>query len=138
MLDGLFSGTTVPILEEVVRFNQARHTVLAGNIANMDTPGYKARDLDKASFQAHLKEMIEARHRPVSRYGSNSSIGRSTPSLSADEHENPKTILRHDGAKVGIEYEVTEMVKNQLEHNTALAIMTSQFRLLLTAISERV
>jgi len=30
------------------------------------------------------------------------------------------------------------MVKNQMQHNLALAIMTSQMRLLQTAISERV
>jgi len=30
------------------------------------------------------------------------------------------------------------MVKNQMQHNLALAIMSSQFRLLETAISERV
>ena len=34
MLSGLFQSTTIPVLQEAVNFAQARHTVLAGNIAN--------------------------------------------------------------------------------------------------------
>jgi len=36
-----------------------------------------------------------------------------------------------------MEREVSEMVKNQLQHDAALAILTSQYRLLQTAISGR-
>ena len=40
-------------------FAQARHQVLAGNIANLDTPGYRVRDLSVENFQQRLKEVIE-------------------------------------------------------------------------------
>ncbi len=52
--------------------------------------------------------------------------------------EDVETILYHDDSNVGIEYQVTEMVKNQMRHNMALSIMSSQMKLLETAISERV
>ena len=42
---GIFQSTTIPVLEQVVNFTEARHTVLAGNLANLHTPGYQARDL---------------------------------------------------------------------------------------------
>ena len=32
-------------------FTEARHSVLAGNVANLDTPGYKTRDLSVETFQ---------------------------------------------------------------------------------------
>ena len=58
-----FSGRrTIPVLEQLVQFTQARHEVLAGNIANLGTPGYVARDLSVADFQARLQDAIEARH----------------------------------------------------------------------------
>ena len=66
MLSGLFQSTTIPVLEQVVSFAQARHTVLAGNIANMDTPGYQARDLSVEDFQTRLKAAI-AGARPAAR-----------------------------------------------------------------------
>ncbi len=50
MLESLFQSTTVTALEQVVNFTQARHTVLAGNIANIDTPGYQAKDLSVRGF----------------------------------------------------------------------------------------
>lgn len=137
MYESIFGSTTIPVLEQVVNFAQSRHTVLAANIANLDTPGYQARDLSVEDFQTRLQEAIRTRHQPpLSR-----SPGEPAPkrgSTLSEVAENSKTILYHDQSNVGIEYQVTEMVKNQLQHNLALSIMTSQFRLLETAISERV
>ena len=45
MLNGLFQSSSIPVMQEVINFAQARQAVLAGNIANIDTPGYKAKDL---------------------------------------------------------------------------------------------
>jgi flagellar basal-body rod protein FlgB len=58
MLPNLFAGTSIPALGEVLNFAQARHTVLAGNIANVNTPGYRLRDLNEAEFQQRLKEAV--------------------------------------------------------------------------------
>src|SRR3989442_15328046 len=60
MLSGLFNSTTIPALGEVLNFAQARHTVLAGNIANVNTPGYRLRDLSQTEFQQRLKEAMDA------------------------------------------------------------------------------
>jgi len=136
MLSGLFQTTTIPVLEQVVNFSQARHNVLAGNIANVDTPGYKARDLSVEDFQDRLQRAIHERTQPpVSR--SPGEPAQEEQRLLAHVADNSKTILRHDKAKVGMEYQVTEMAKNQMQHNLAITIMTSQFRLLQTAISGR-
>jgi flagellar basal-body rod protein FlgB len=47
-------------------------------------------------------------------------------------------ILRHDDSNVSLEQQVAEMSKNQAQHNLALTILTNQYRLLQTAISERI
>ena len=41
MLPQLFGSTTIPALGEVLNFTQSRHTVLAGNVVNVNTPGYR-------------------------------------------------------------------------------------------------
>ncbi len=137
MMPGLFHSTTIPILEQVVQFSQARHTVLAGNLANLHTPGYQAKDLSVEEFQARLQRAIEARHQP-SPAASPGDFATSWTDMAATASENPKSILFHDQSENAVELQVTEMVKNQLQHNLALAILGSQFRLLQTAISERV
>jgi flagellar basal-body rod protein FlgB len=140
MLANLFDSTTIPVLQEVVNFSQARHTVLAGNIANMDTPGYKVRDLSVEDFQSRLQQAIEVRRQPPasSETVSPGEIGLGGGEPMAEIAKNTKTIMHHDQNNVGMEHQVTEMVKNQMQHNMALSLMVNQFRLLETAISERV
>lgn len=144
MLDNLFTNTTIPVLEQVVNFSQARHNVLAGNVANLDTPGYRVRDLSTATFQARLKEAVEAKHSsPRSASPSEAAYYTRAERRSPDEamqevKDSIKSILYHDDSDVGLDQQVAEIIKNQTQHNTAIAVMRSQFDLLRTAISERV
>lgn len=43
--------------QQALGLRQARHQVLAANIANADTPNYKARDID---FASELKKPLKA------------------------------------------------------------------------------
>ncbi|HBN74811.1 MAG TPA: hypothetical protein DD473_03105 [Planctomycetaceae bacterium] len=61
MLDPILQQTTIPILEQAAIFGQKRHQVLAGNIANIDTPDYRTRDLSVDKFEESLKQAIQAR-----------------------------------------------------------------------------
>ncbi len=132
----LFDSTSVPVLEQVVNFTQRRHDILAGNIANLDTPGYRVRDLSPERFQVRLKSAIDEQS---SRHSSHSLSGVAT------SHGNPidevddnfQRMLYHDDSNVALEEQVREIGKNQIQHNTAIAVMVSQFRLLQAAISER-
>jgi flagellar basal-body rod protein FlgB len=137
MFPTIFDQSTVPVLEQMIGFAQARHEVLAGNIANFDTPGYKVRDLSVDAFQSRLQEAIEARneqHMEVS-----PGLLKKEPVQEMQKvRETFKNIEFHDGSDISIEHQVTELTKNQFMHNLAISIMTSQFQLLQTAISERV
>ena len=137
MLPSFVDSTNIPILQEVINFAQSRHAVLAGNIANVDTPEYRVRDLSVETFQMELGQAIEARRQRHEQI---------TPGVIADANDDAmhkvrdsmKHILYHDGSDVSMEQQVTEMAKNQFMHNLAIAIMSSQFRLLQVAVSERV
>lgn len=135
----LFSSTPIPVLEQVVDFAQSRHEVLAGNLANLDTPGYRVRDLSQTAFEKQLGEAIRLRDRQPSAGYSELSADRLSARRDAisDVSDRVKGILYHDESNVSIEQQVAEMAKNQSRHNLALAILGSQFRLLQAAISER-
>ena len=51
--------------------------------------------------------------------------------------DNMNNILYHDDSNVGLEQQVAAITKNHMQHNLALTILNSQFRLLQTAVSER-
>jgi flagellar basal-body rod protein FlgB len=149
MLSSLFQASTIPVLEQVVNFTEARHGVLAGNVANLDTPGYRTRDLSPALFQERLKTAISSKHEPVSPTYNPLTAGMTAPHSVATctdrqatafqrVDDASKSILRHDDGDVGMEQQINEIVKNQQQHNLAVSIMSAQFRLLKAAITERV
>jgi flagellar basal-body rod protein FlgB len=137
MLASMFQSTTIPVLEEMVNFTQARHTVLTGNIANLDTPGYQARELSVEDFQDRLKAAIVERNETAEPRSPGAPPRAERPML-AQVAKNSQSILRHDQGNVNVESQASEMVKNQMQHDMALSIMVSQFRLLQTAIAGKV
>ena len=137
MISQVINSTTIPILQEVIGFAQARHGILAGNVANMDTPGYRVRDLSLETFQARLKEAIQTRHEQKQPISPGIVTNRPDDAMRR-VHESLKSIEFHDGSNVGMEQQVIAATKNQFMHNVAIAIMTSQFRTLQAAVSERV
>ena len=134
----MFDGTTIPVLEQVVQFAQARHGVLAGNLANLDTPGYRTLDLSPERFAEELKSAIAARDSHSTSYFPAPAMMASPLAESGEADEGMRSLLYHDDSDGSLEHQVAAMSKNQVQHNLALTIMTSQFRLLQSAISERV
>lgn len=136
MIQGLFQSTALPALEQTTAFAQRRHELLAGNIANIDTPDYRARDLSVENFEDSLAEAIRTQ-----RSGGSESFA-SPGRLPRDPMDGPRrameTLVYHDGSDVNLEAQVTEMAKNQHLHNMAISLMRSQFSVLRAAISERV
>ncbi|MEX2176798.1 MAG: flagellar basal body rod protein FlgB [Pirellulaceae bacterium] len=133
----LFGSTNIPALGEVLNFAQSRHTVLAGNIANVNTPGYRTRDLSQVAFQEKLKEAI-ARARDTGRPMSPGQAQSDDGEAMREVRTSLENLLYHDDTNLDLEKQVAEINKNQLLHNFALTVMTDQFALLESAISERV
>ena len=130
---GIFNTTTIPALEQTMAFSQRRHELLVGNVANIDVPDYRTRDLDVGDFQNALAESIDAASQPASRAVS--------PTTRDDIYSGPRAateqVVFHDGSDVSLENQVTELNKNQHLHSLAIATMRSQFALLRAAITER-
>jgi len=135
MISGLFAKSTIPVLQEVAAFTQARQGVLAANLANIHTPGYRTRDLSVDGFQKALKQQIAA-----AKESDFVSPGhRTSPQLEAMHKvkDSMNNIVYHDGTNIDIERQVVEASRNQYMHNLAITIMTNQFQLMQTAINER-
>jgi flagellar basal-body rod protein FlgB len=136
MISNLWGASALPALTEVVGFTTARHDILASNLANYGTPGYEVRDLSTENFQERLKEALAARDRTQQTLSPGYS--REIDDKLRKVRDSLKDIRYHDQTNVSLENQVNEVTKNQLLHNMAISVMTSQFRLLQTAISERV
>lgn len=137
MLPSLLDSTTIPALAETMQFAQARHTVLLGNLANMNVPGYKTRDLSVDVFQERLKEAL-AVGGPKQDPQSPGFVTGDADDPMRHVRDSLTNILYHDETNIDLEKMTAEVNKNQFLHNFALTVMTDQFQLLQTAISERI
>ena len=59
MLQPSFESRSMPLLKQVARFAERRHDAFVTNIAHIDTPGYKSRDLPETAFQQALSKAVQ-------------------------------------------------------------------------------
>lgn len=138
-MEGWMTNSALPALEQTAIFAQRRHQLLAGNLANADTPDYQTRDLSVQDFKQQLRNAVD----PNEPTGNVYVPGRGNLPLSRQQvidkvRDVGHQILYHDGSDVSLEQQVTEIAKNQTMHNTAIALMRSQFQTMQVAIRESV
>ncbi len=137
MFSSWLSNSSLPALEQTAVFSQQRHQLLAGNLANLDTPDYKTRDLSLSEFQTQLKAATNPSKPGATNYVPGKGQQPITQQQALEKTRDvSKQILYHDGGDVSLEEQVTEISKNQIMHNTAIALMRSQFQTLQVAIRE--
>ncbi len=133
------NNSTLPALEQTAAFAQKRHMLLAGNIANLDVPGYRTRDVSLDDFQQALRTAVEQQASPSSGYRSPGGFHTSeamSPEAMERVRDVSKQVIFHDGSDVSLEEQVTEISKNQSLHDMSIALMRSQLQTLQAAIRE--
>jgi len=130
-IERLLNQGNAPLIERVLDFTQARHRLIAENVVNVSTPGYRQKDLSLEAFQAMLRDRVAVRS------------GSPPGSVSFDdiraELEHPRRgTLFHDGSNRSMEGLMTAQAKNALMHNLAVELLKKQFDSLENALKERV
>ncbi len=134
MIDRILNRTK--ILEKALDGAWLRNEVIAHNLANVDTPGYKrktvnfeeylSKALDEKSFKGN---MTHPRHIPIGA----SRLDKITFKVT-EEHSS--SAVRLDGNNVDIENEMAAMAKNTIQYNTLIQSLSGRFKALKTVISE--
>ncbi len=132
MIKGVLGGI-IPFLERTLDVRAARHEVISSNIANEETPGYRARDVD---FEKELKSsMNRSSLRPVVTHAGH--ISGSLP-LSSDVRivvsDDRKAGL--DGNTVSLEKEMVKVTENTMMYRTAVSMLSKKFQIIRDAIKE--
>ncbi len=127
VLDRLLNQGPMPLLEQELQFTDARQSVIADNIANVDTPGYQQKDLSVDSFQAMLRDKVQQLEQAPPGSVRFDDI--------AEEVENPTAgILSHDGNNRSMEQMMTDNAKNALMHNLVVELLRQQYQTLNEAL----
>jgi flagellar basal-body rod protein FlgB len=117
-------GATIEILRQGTVFAARRHELLAQNVANADTRGFRARDLSFAN-ELSLAQQVKSLPAPET----------IVPRLDARVIESPDEVLRPDGNTVDIDRQMPRLAQNTLYHNAVIQLLNSRFRALRSAIN---
>ncbi|MGY4689815.1 flagellar basal body rod protein FlgB [Salibacterium sp. K-3] len=127
---GLFDSATFHNLEQGLKGAAMEQKAISDNIANVDTPNYKAKS---AKFQHTLNEAVQNDKFQAQRtnqkhisFGGNSD--------SAYISEDASTMYNHNGNNVDIDKEMTDSAKNQIYYNALTDRLSSKFSSLKTAV----
>jgi len=132
--------TDIPIfsmLRTRLEWAQQRQRVLAENVANADTPNYRARDLAPPKFDEHgfagggaVANVALVRTQAGHLGGSNASQTGFRTTQAAYER-------RPGGNAVNLEEEMMKVAANQMDYQAATALYTRSLNLLKIALGKR-
>ncbi len=133
MINGLFDRT-VTVLQNTLDLRALRHKLISSNIANQETPGYKATDIN---FEQEIKRL------GADSYSAGLQATDKAHRLSSSGRKpNPKIIDRpgdmegYDHNTVGTDAEMARLSENSLMYSIAAKMLRSKFTTLMAAIKE--
>jgi flagellar basal-body rod protein FlgB len=116
----LFDNTQLA-LERAISGASLRQEVLANNLANAETPGFKRSDVD---FHTTLSQAMKA------------DDPKAIEATSFSAQQDPQT-LRADGNGVDIDVESANMAKNGLEYEALISVAKARVQILQSAMGTR-
>jgi flagellar basal-body rod protein FlgB len=132
---GIFSGT-ISLLEKTLDLRSIRHNLIISNVANMDTPNYKA-------FDIVIKEELEKSMGA----GKNIKLEKTVPGHLSGRETYPGNVKSRDagtqqftmkgnGNSVDIDREMANLSENNLMYNALAQIISRKFEGLKNVIKE--
>ncbi len=103
----------LPLLERALQLSSLRQQLLANNVANVDTPGYKR-------FDVSLSEALRSK----------------TLDPRGHVYQEQRTSLRIDGNNVDIDQEMAQVAENNLYFDSVATNISKQLSMLRYLINE--
>jgi flagellar basal-body rod protein FlgB len=128
------SDPTIQALQASLKFRQLRQELIASNIANAETPGYKAKKIDFEEALARALDVddqlkmntTDSKHFNVGGGGFNN--------LEPDIYEDSNGIVSPDGNNVDRDQEMAEMAENKIMYDASVQLLNKKLGLLKYAV----
>ena len=110
------------LLEKMLDVSSIRHKVIANNIANVNTPGYKKMEV---SFADQLEKAVNE--------SSMNKFDTLQPKIVISKEDTSETV-RNDGNNVDMDKEVSSLVKNTLSYSIYTQLLAKKYEGIKSAI----
>lgn len=132
MADGF--DPVIGALNTSLNLRLLNQNVIASNIANADTPGYKAQ---RVEFETKLREVLDAGGASEAQKLHAKSKGVSeTDPVNPEIYDDPNGIESLDGNTVDRAQEMARMAENQILYDASVELLKKKLGMLRYAISE--
>lgn len=119
----------INVLDKAADASWTRENLIANNIANVNTPGYKRRDLD---FESLLKEQLgNCKHESLDSKMRGVDLTQLNPNIAYDY---ANFSYRLDGNNVDIDTEQVELASEQIKYQALTTSISSEFTRMKTVI----
>lgn len=119
-------------MQQAMTFHRNRHTVIAGNVANMDTPGYKPMDLERLPANSAVNSARMARTHGRHIDGGSVGAGEAPARMVVDDNGMQSA----DGNAVNIEREMAKIDANRVRYATTADLVSRRLAMLRYAATD--
>jgi len=113
------------ILEQTIRQSQIRHSVLSSNIANVDTPNYRAKDVTFGSVLGSEMSMATTNSKHIQAAPEGAAAGQVTGENSAEWA---------DKNNVEMDLEVAKLTENAMLFEAGITLLTKRVQMYKNAL----
>ncbi len=125
---------TLEALASSLNFRQMRQEIISSNIANADTPDYKAKRLDFESALARALD-VDGHLSMKSNSDKHYKLGSGGfDNLQPEIYQDPNGIVSEDGNTVDRESELARMAKNKILYDASVQLLNKKLGLMKYAI----
>ncbi|WP_228275577.1 flagellar basal body rod protein FlgB [Gracilibacillus oryzae] len=126
----MFFSNTIQALEQSIHYSSTKNQTIANNIANVDTPNYKAKNV---VFKEILNEEL-GHNFQAKRTNERHIVFGNDNTKNYNIVTNNSTTYNHNGNNVDIDKEMSELAKNQIYYQAVVDRLNGKFNSLKTVI----
>ena len=122
--------TTMKTLAASLNFRQMRNEIIASNIANAETPGYKAKRID---FEEALQKAIDIDRTQTLKTSNEKHYnvgGGGFNNLQPSVYEDPNGIISENGNTVNRDEEMVNMADNKIMYDASVQLVKKKLNLI--------
>lgn len=123
----------INVLNKAAGASWTKNEIIANNIANVDTPDYKRKDLNFESVLADALSDTSLHTKNMDKKVANLKLSSLNPNIYTEYKE---LSYRYDGNNVDIDTEQAYLADNQIKYYTLLDSMTHEFNRLKTVLNQ--
>lgn len=126
---------SVNMFQDALDGSSRRHEAIADNLANVNTPGYKRKEVN---FEQQLQDayMGDDPEVPLFQAHPKHMDLRTSPPVEPDVHQVTDTTMRNDGNNVDPDRQMARMAKNDMYYRGLSQFTNQQFTTLSTLLTD--